>query len=44
VALYLFRDGSWAVENFNEDAVEVMLNGERMKIDGREWKYKWKER
>jgi hypothetical protein len=44
VALYLFTDGSWAVENFNDGEVEVTLNGEMMKIAGREWKYKWKER
>ena len=44
VALYLFQDGSWAVENFNDDAVDVTLNGEKMKIDGRGWTYRWKAR
>ena len=42
VALYLFRDGSWVVENFNDEAVTVELNHEPQTIPGRGWTYRWK--
>jgi hypothetical protein len=42
VALYLFGDGSWVVENFNDEEAKVELNGRQLSLAGREWKYQWK--
>lgn len=42
VALYLFEDASWVVENFNDESVEVEMDGRRMTLDGRAWRYEWK--
>ena len=42
VALYLYRDGSWVVENFNDVAANVELNGERLTIAPRSWRHTWK--
>jgi hypothetical protein len=41
VALYLFRDGSWVVENFNDEPAAVELNGKRLTIGARGWVYQW---
>jgi len=41
VALYLFKDGSWVAENFNDEAAELELNGTRVTVPAREWKYHW---
>jgi hypothetical protein len=41
VALYLFKDKSWVVENFNDAAVEVALDGKRIIIPGRGWDRHW---
>jgi len=41
-ALYLFDDGSWVVENFNDQAVQVRLNGEAVSVPPREWICRWK--
>jgi hypothetical protein len=41
VALYLFKDGSWVVENFNDLPVQVELNGQTLSIEGRGWNYHW---
>jgi hypothetical protein len=43
VALYLFRDGSWVVENFNDEAVTVALNGASLPVAARGWSCHWKE-
>ena len=43
VALYLFRDGSWVVENFNDEAVSVEFNHEPQTIPGRGWNYRWQK-
>jgi hypothetical protein len=40
VGLYLFEGGGWVVENFNNQPVEVELNGESFMVDPRGWKYK----
>ena len=32
VALYLFDDGSWVVENFNDEAVTVELDGKPLSV------------
>ena len=42
VALYLFDDGSWVVENFNDHAVAVTLDGVEMDVAGRGWLYEWR--
>ena len=41
VALYLFKDGSWVVENFNDQPVQVELNGQTLSIEPRGWTYHW---
>jgi hypothetical protein len=42
VALYLFRDRSWVVENFTDEAANVELNGQPLKVEARGWAYHWK--
>jgi len=42
VALYLFKDGSWVVENFNDQEAGVELNGQKLTIPARNWLYRWK--
>jgi hypothetical protein len=41
VALYLFRDGSWVIENFNDDPAKVELNGKRITVEARGWVHQW---
>ncbi len=41
VALYLFDDGSWVIENFNDQLVSVELNGKTWEIEARGWKCSW---
>jgi len=43
VALYLFRDGSWVVENFNDEAATVELDGKQYTVAARGWLCHWKE-
>lgn len=43
VALYLFADGSWVVENFTDEPVEARLNGEPIPVPARGWKLNWKQ-
>jgi hypothetical protein len=42
VALYLFDDGSWVIENFNDRPVTVELDGTSHTISPRSWIYRWK--
>jgi hypothetical protein len=42
VGLYLFADGSWVVENFNDEPVDVELNGADFQVEPRGWRYQWK--
>jgi hypothetical protein len=42
VALYLFSNGGWVIENFNDALVNVTLNGQPLQVDGRGWKQHWK--
>ena len=42
VALYLFDDGSWVIENFNDQPVTVELDGTSQTINPRSWVYRWK--
>jgi len=42
VALYLFDDGSWVIENFDEVPVTVNLDGEPHNVPARGWLSCWK--
>jgi hypothetical protein len=42
VALYLFKDKNWVIENFNDDPVTVEFNGKPLVVPGRQWRYSWK--
>jgi hypothetical protein len=42
VTLVLFKDQSWVIENFNDQPVQVVLNGQPMSLPARSWKYDWK--
>ncbi|HEY3915540.1 MAG TPA: hypothetical protein VGN61_13715 [Verrucomicrobiae bacterium] len=42
VALYLFSDGGWVIENFNDTPVDVTLNSQPLHVDGRGWRQHWK--
>lgn len=42
VGLYLFRDGSWVLENFNQEPVNVVWQGERRTLPARGWACEWK--
>ena len=42
VALYLFADGSWVIENFNDEPVVVELAGKQQRVAGRGWAMQWK--
>jgi hypothetical protein len=42
VGLYLFADGSWVVENFNDSAIIAELNGEKLEVPPRQWRYSWR--
>ena len=41
VALYLFKDKSWVVENFNDNPAAGVLNGDRITIPSRGWQCHW---
>jgi hypothetical protein len=43
VGLYLFNDGSYVVENFSDEKIEVEMNGKPLNITGRGWIQNWKE-
>lgn len=42
VALYLFADGSWVVENFNDRPIQVELDSHAIDVPARGWQYEWK--
>jgi len=42
VGLYLFDDGSWVIENFNNSPVTTELNGQRHSVAARGWIYPWR--
>ena len=42
VGLYLFRDGSYVVENFNDEAAKVEINGATQTVPARGWTHQWK--
>lgn len=41
VALYLFNDGSWLIENFNNKSQEVKFNQKPLEIPSRGWLYQF---
>jgi hypothetical protein len=41
VALYLFSPNGWVVENFNNEAVTAVLNGQSLTIAPRGWVCHW---
>jgi len=41
-ALYLFGDGSWVIENFNDEPVSVSLDGTTRQVAPRGWLYQWR--
>jgi hypothetical protein len=41
VALYLFSPDGWVVENFNNEPVKVVLNGQSLNIAARGWICHW---
>ncbi|MCX6909292.1 MAG: hypothetical protein NTY01_14800, partial [Verrucomicrobia bacterium] len=41
VALYLLKDGSWVVENFNDQPAAVELNGQKFDVESRGWTQRW---
>ena len=42
VALYLFADGSWVIENFNDEPATVKLDDASRTVPAREWLLHWK--
>ena len=42
VGFYLFTDGSWVIENFNDTPVTVQLNGAKKDLPARGWMFEWK--
>lgn len=42
VALYLFADGSWVIENFRDEAAQVELDGTTRTVSPRGWLLHWK--
>jgi hypothetical protein len=41
VALYLFGDGSWVIENFNDAPASTELNGRNLDVPARGWIQHW---
>ncbi|HEY5914333.1 MAG TPA: hypothetical protein VJA21_27405 [Verrucomicrobiae bacterium] len=41
VSLYLFKDKSWVIENFNSQPAQVELNGKDLIVPARGWVYQW---
>lgn len=41
VALYLFKDKAFVVENFNDHPVDVELNGQHIQVAARAWHCQW---
>jgi hypothetical protein len=44
VALYLFKDGSVVVENFNDEPVTVQWDGSSQPLAARGWWYRWQQK
>ena len=42
VGFYPFRDGSWVIENFRDEAATIQLDGAGQTVPARGWTYGWK--
>jgi hypothetical protein len=42
VALFCFADGSWVIENFNDEPADVSLDGRGFTVPARQWVYSWR--
>lgn len=42
VAIYPFVDGSWVIENFNDEPATVELGEEKLAVPGRGWMMRWR--
>ncbi len=42
VAFYFFRDGSWVIENFNDEPVRAEVKGKTVTIPARDWLSNWR--
>jgi hypothetical protein len=42
VSLYLFRDGSWVVENFSDREATARLSGHSFSVPARGWRMEWR--
>ncbi len=42
IGFYLFRDGSWVMENFNDQSSHVKLNDQELTVQARGWLYHWR--
>lgn len=42
VGLYLFHDGSWVIENFNNSPANTQLDGQSRSVPPRSWIYEWR--
>jgi len=42
VAFYAFADGSWVIENFNDQPISAELDGTKRDVPARGWVYQWK--
>lgn len=42
VALFSYADGSWVIENFNDEAAAVSLDGREFTVPARQWLYSWR--
>jgi hypothetical protein len=41
VALYVFADGSWVIENFRDESAVVKLDGKPLTVEPRSWTWHW---
>jgi hypothetical protein len=42
LGVYVFSDGSYVLENFNDEPVQVEFNGASHNISARDWVQVWK--
>jgi len=41
-SIFPFSDGSWVVENFADNPVDAVINGQSVHVDAHGWVYNWK--
>ncbi|TWU65103.1 hypothetical protein V7x_06490 [Crateriforma conspicua] len=42
-AIYCYSDGSWVVENFNDQRIQVTINGRSQSVEANHWASQWME-